>query len=80
MSARYERAVLEAFFWSEVLDNGGSFADYGVTATPGIQAALSGFWRGRNKADNEELENQKQNRVNQKEREERRKRYVGKDD
>ncbi len=55
-SAHLEQAINEAFFFGEALDNGVSFQDMGERPTPGTMAALRGFWRGRNKYDNERLE------------------------
>ncbi len=54
--SRFELAVQEAFYWAEQLDNGSSFADQGVSPSPGTIAALTGFWRGRNRADNEAMQ------------------------
>lgn len=52
---RFAYAVQEAFYWSEILDNGGSISDFGGEPSPGLSAALSGMWRGRNRADNEAM-------------------------
>jgi len=80
LPARFDLAVQEAFYWGEIFDNGGSVRDYGQEMTPGIAAALSGLWRGRNKAENEEVENKNNRHVTtDKEREERRRRYSAPD-
>jgi len=51
---RYHLAIQEAFYWGERFENGSTFKDFGVIPSPGTDAALSGFWRGKNRADNEQ--------------------------
>jgi hypothetical protein len=75
--ARFEYAVQEAFYWAEILDNGGNLADFGGEASPGLTAALAGLWRGRNKADNEQGKGDAG--TSEKERQKLRERYSGKD-
>lgn len=39
-----------------MLENNVSFADIGITPSPGTLAGLRGYWRGRNRYENEKAE------------------------
>lgn len=47
---------MEAFEFGEMLENNVSFADLNITPTPGTLAGLRGYWRGKNKYENEKAE------------------------
>lgn len=73
----YERAVQESFYAAEILDNQGSLADFGIEMSPGLDAALRGLWRGKNRAENEEWDKKKSSRSDAREKEKQRQRYAG---
>lgn len=77
MPVRYERAVQEAFYAAEILDNEGNLADFGIDMTPGLDAALRGYWRGKNRAENEELDRSKSQKTTAEDKEKLRQRYMG---
>lgn len=76
---RYERAVQEAFYCGEIIDNGDSLTSYGIEMTPGIDASLRGMWRGRNRADNETAESERDAVRRAKEKAANKERYSGAD-